>query len=173
MGKHSPNRFGRYREIHETIINQFKANNFIGDETLKFTPSRPSIKLSGEIGCRGNIVIKVDKLIDVIRGSGVNALVQTRWYAYNVFLRNHFNLFRYDNQDDYFLSLGQEHKDIHHKHLYDWEIGEELPDSPIWVGEDSWPTLGEVIQEAEEWYWSNQDKLEYPDSYPDLDLRGL
>ena len=171
MGKHSPNRFGRYREIHETIINQFKANNFIGDETLKFTPSIPSIKLSGEIGCCGNIVISVDKLIDVISGSGVNAVVQTRCYAYNVFIRNRFNLFRYDNQDDYFSSLFAEHKDIHHKHLFDWETGEELSDSPIWVGEDSWPTLGEVIQEAEEWYWSNQDKLEYPDSYPDLDLR--
>ncbi|WP_300503486.1 hypothetical protein [Crocosphaera sp.] len=41
----------------------------------------------------------------------------------------------------------------------------------LWVGEDHWPTLGEVIKEAEDLYWSNQDKLDYPDSYPDLDLR--
>ncbi len=169
MSKHSPNRFGRYLEIHETIINQFKVNNLIGDDTLQFTRSIRSIKLSGEIGCRGNIVIRVDKLIHVISGSGVNALVQTRWYAYNVFVRHRFNLFRYDNQDYDFLRSG--HKDAHHKHIFDWQTGEELPDSPIWVGEDSWPTLGEVIQETEQWYWSNRDQLEYPDSYPDLDLR--
>ena len=169
MGKHSPNHFRRYIEIHETIIEQFKAKDFIGDETLEFIPMGRSHNLIGEIGCRGNIVIKVDKLIDVIRGSGVNALVQTRWYAYNVFVRNRFNLFRYDNQDGDFLRSG--HKDAHHKHIFVWGTREELPDSPIWVGEDSWPTLGEVIQEAEDLYWSNQDKLEYPDSYPDLDLR--
>lgn len=169
MSKHSPNRFGRYLEIHETIINQFKAKDFIGDETLEFNPRGHSIKLTGEIGCLGHIVISVDKLIDLISGSGVNALVQTRWYAYNVFVRNHFNLFRYDNQDDDFLRSG--HKDAHHKHLFVWGTREELPDSPIWVGEDSWPTLGEVIQEAEDWYWSNRYKLEYPDEYPNLDLR--
>ncbi|ACB53126.1 unknown [Crocosphaera subtropica ATCC 51142] len=171
MGKHSPNHFRQYIEIHETIIDQFKVKDFIGDETLEFITMGFSYNLIGEIACRGNIVINVDKLIDVISGSGVNALLQTRWYAYNVFVRNRFNLFRYDNQDDYFLSLGQEHKDEHHKHLFDWETGEELPDSPIWVGEDSWPTLGEVIKETEQWYWSNRDQLEYPDSYPNLDLR--
>ncbi|NHC36888.1 hypothetical protein QH73_0019995 [Scytonema millei VB511283] len=167
--KHQPNRFRSYQEIHSTVISQFKARDFIGAETLYFESIAYGISLAGEIACLGNIVVSVQKFIEILDGSGDNALVQTKWYSYNVFIRGQYNIFRYDNQDDGFLR--PDHQDEHHKHIFDWKTGEELPNSPVWLGEDNWLTLGEVLQEVEDWYWQNREKLAKPDIYPELDLR--
>jgi hypothetical protein len=96
-----------------------------------------------------------------------NPLVQTVWYSYNVSVRNHFNTFRYDNQDDDF-SFRLDHQDAHHKHVFDWQTGNELSDSPIWVGAEKWPLLSQVLEEAEAWYWEHRGYLSQPDNYPDI-----
>lgn len=164
--KHQPSRFGRYQEVHNTVISQFQARSFVGPETLVFDPAAYGILLKGEIGCRGNIVVNVDKFIEILDGSGETAIVQTRWYSYNVFVRGYYNIFRYDNQDADYLRQG--HLDEHHKHHFDWRIGRELHGSPEWIGADKWPTLGNVLEEVEDWYWTHQAELPNPDSYPSV-----
>lgn len=170
LNRHGPNRFKAYREIHETVINQFMDSGFVGFETLEFNPIPKGFLLEGEIACQGEIIITVEKFLEILSGEKDNATVQTVWYAYNASVRNRGTIFRYDNQDDDYLRPG--HLDEHHKHLFDWSTGQELAGSPSWVGSNNWPTLGDVIQELEEWYWEHHSELPNPDNYPELGLRN-
>jgi hypothetical protein len=166
---HGANRFSNYRQIHETVMNKFKSRDFVFTDTLEFADTLYGIRLRGEIACLGKIVITVDKFLDNIEGSGDSALVQTRWYSYNASVSGRHNIHRYDNQDADFLRPG--HEDEHHKHVYDWQTGKEMPGSPYWIGEDNWLNLGEFLQVTQDWYWSHRDTLPYPDEYPDLTRR--
>jgi Family of unknown function (DUF6516) len=144
-------------------MEKFKASRFVGAETLAFSNDLPGvITLEGEIACRGNILVTVEKYLRILGGDGDNAMVQTFQYSYNVSVRNEGNIFRYDNSHD-----RPGHADRHHKHEFD-ENGEKI----IWIGYQSWPTLGQVLQETQEWYWLNCESLELPDTYPTLGLRA-
>jgi hypothetical protein len=103
----------------------------------------------------------------VLEGVELDAYVQTFEYKYNAFIRGHNNILRYDNTHMY-----PGHGDAHHRHKYDWRTGKELSGSPEWVGEHRWPTLGEVLEEIERWYWENRDYMPNPDKYPELGVRG-
>lgn len=180
---HGPNNFGRYVETHDTVLSQFQARDFVSRHTLNFSQYGNSIQLSGEIACLGNIVIQVQKILDVVEPPQVvrynvapllqkparEWTVQTSEYSYNVSLQGHSNLFRYDNTDDFWVK-DSNHPDKHHKHLYDWQTGRQLPDSPVWVGREGWPTLGAVIDEASDWYYEHWGQIPERDSYPTLGL---
>lgn len=169
VNRHGSTRFKSYREIHETVINQFVSRDFVEATTLKFDPYPQGIMLSGEIACMGNIVIAVEKFLDILSGSGDNATVETCWYSYNASIRGYGNIFRYDNQHEDSRRSG--HLDAHHKHEFDWQTGEECPGSPFWIGQEGWLTLGEALQEIQDWYYQNLAQLPNRDSYPDLGFR--
>ncbi|MHC5824826.1 MAG: hypothetical protein ACYT04_55535, partial [Nostoc sp.] len=113
IGVHAPNNFSAYEQIHETVINKFRDSLFINGHTLEFSAWRrfddvlgrlvPQIRLKGEIGCRGKILITVDKFLDILGHSDNNPVIQTVSYAYNASVQGLGNIFRYDNQDDYFV----------------------------------------------------------------------
>jgi hypothetical protein len=159
--KHAPNRLRAYIEIHDSFISQYVDKRFIGFNTLRFIDSPDKVFVRGHLGCSGNIVIAVEKKLVFVDRDHRDDLVQTQWYAYNVFVQNVGNVFRYDNQDKDF-AFRKGHKDPHHKHLFDWRTNKEL--QAVWVGVDGWPTLGEVIEEAHQWYWDNHSalRLGYP-----------
>lgn len=69
------------------------------------------------------------------------------------------NVFRYDN-----CHAHEGHPDSHHKDLFDFATGDRLKSQ--WVGVEGWPTLGEVIEEARDWWLANRDTLACPDRYP-------
>lgn len=143
---------------------------FVGDDTLSFDlrGSGREIVLAGEIACLGRIVVDVFKVLEVLgRGQGADAMVQTLFYSYNVFLQSGNNILRYDN-----LHPRKDHPDDHHKHAYDWESGEQLPGSPAWIGAGKWPTLGEVLREAQAWYYEHREWLEGAEEFPSLGARG-
>ena len=167
---HSPTRFKTYRQTHDSVFNKFIDRGFVSDSTLEFCPYPNAFRLAGEIACLGEILIQVDKFLDILEGCNDDAIVCTRWYAYNVSIKNYGNVFRYDNQDPDYLRDG--HLDEHHKHLFDWRLNVECLDSPKWIGESGWLTLGQVIEEAHDWYWQNQHLLPKPDSYCKLKNRG-
>lgn len=123
--------------------------------------------MSGEIACLGGLVVRVEKYLEVSEGEGDDALVRTVEYKYNAFMRGHNNLLRYDNSHSF-----PGHEDSHHKHEYDWRTGQQFPGFPEWVGEHRWPTLGQVLEELEQWYWKNREDLSEPEAYPELELRG-
>jgi hypothetical protein len=152
-----------------------EAADFVHEDTTDFTSApedeyvTAGILLAGEIGCRGRIVIAVRKFLEIVEPSDGDAVVETRIYRYNVSIRGSGNIFRYDNGHPH--TLYPDHHDPHHKHLFDWQTGEELPDSPVWVGRDRWPHLSGVIDEARDWYLSNRSALPDPDAFPELNLR--
>ena len=162
--KHRPIKFNRYQEIHDSYLDSFLREGFIADHTLIFSGSNfYRFSLKGEIACLGNILITVDKTLEVLQDYRKNALVQTVMYNYNVSVRGYGNVFRYDNSHS---RIG--HPDNHHKHEFDWKLNDQDEGKVIWVGAEKWPTLGEVIEEARDWYWSNQSEL--PEGYPELSL---
>lgn len=171
---HAPNFFRSYFEVHETVLENFKnSRRFIESDTLTLRILPRQYRLFGEISCLGNIVISVEKFIEIVgtsTGNESNPLVKTSKYAYNAFVRGANNIFRYDNLDDDPVFRG--HPDCHHKHIFDWQTGQELKGSPEWIGEGLWPTLGQVIQEASDWYSENLESLSSWDSYGKLGQRS-
>lgn len=147
-------------------MEQFRKIGFVGDDTLEFSFSPSTIGIAGEIACRGGIVVRVDKWLDVAEEDD-DPLVQTFSYCYNAFVRGYGNILRHDNVHTH---IG--HTDEHHRHSFDWETSEELSDSPQWCGEEGWPTLGEFIETVERWYWTNRLALPQPDGIPVLGTRA-
>ncbi|HET6879134.1 MAG TPA: DUF6516 family protein [Pirellulales bacterium] len=161
--KHGASRFSRYLEIHETVLGQYRDQYFVGGDAIKFERfgSRHYL-MQGEIACRGNIVVAVDKILEVCDREP-DPLVQTVRYSYNVYAKGKWNIFRYDNQHPDWRYPG--HHDEHHRHAFDWDTGDELPDSPEWIGADRWPTLGEVIEEVRRWHADNYHRLPDPEQF--------
>jgi hypothetical protein len=143
-----------------------RASGFVDGDTLVIEVGPHTITMEGEIACLGGIVINVLKTLEVLRGEGQDAMVQTVTYSYNVSIRRQFNIFRYDN-----LHPTKGHPDPHHKNLYDWQTGEQLPESPKWVGIEQWPSLTDVILEAQQWHGDHYDKLDAPEEFPELGVR--
>lgn len=149
-------------------MDQMRSRGFVGADNLELK-SLPAdiLTIVGEIACLGQIVVKVEKYLHILEGYGEGALVRTFEYKYNAFVRSRNNILRYDNAHRH-----PGHGDAHHKHLFNWRTGRELPGFPQWVGESGWPTLGEVLSEVEQWYYTHREELPNPDAYPELDTRG-
>lgn len=143
--------------------------NFVDRDTTSLIDLKQRLFFAGEIGCKGHIVIEVTKELEYLDPPGVtDPLVQTRWYSYNVSVQGVGNVFRYDNQH-----VHPGHGDAHHKHLFDWRSNNELPESPIWIGAENWPVLGQVIEEARQWHAEHYADLPDPEGYPAHLREGL
>jgi len=168
--RHGPNRLSSYIQVHETVMDRFKSRDFVFTDSLEFRPVPGAFRLSGEISCLGEITLWVDKTLVGLERVENDVVVQTSLYSYNATVRGYGNIFRSDNLDGDFLRPG--HMDAHHKHVFDWRSGLEQIGSPYWVGCDDWPTLGDALQELQNWYWQHRQQLPSPDSYPALGLRS-
>lgn len=174
---HGPNLILRYLEIQDSVLGRYISDGtFVGEENIKVdshsSQNRRGFLLEGEVGCLGEIVIEVQKFLE-ITGEGqtsTNPCIETRWYKYHVFIRNWRSVFRYDNEDPDYMRKG--HQDEHHKHVYDLETGDEISGSPKWIGAADWPLFHEVIEEAKDWYWANYELLPNPETFPKLGVRG-
>jgi hypothetical protein len=142
---------------------------FVGGSALEVRKFREHFLMEGEIGCLGEIVIGVQKVIEIVGWVNNEPMVQTSMYAYNVSVRGMHTIFRYDTQHPDRLYAG--HADPHHKHDFNWKTGDPLPESPIWTGALMWPTLGDVIWEARDWHAEHFSELIHPDAYAS-DLRN-
>lgn len=166
--KHSPAKFSTYYSTHENRMDQFRSGGFVGEDTLAFDFGAANVlTIKGEISCRGDIVVRVEKNLIVIDDGTADPLVQTVDYAYNASVRGENSFLRYNN-----LHRLPGHKDPHHKNSFDWKTEKHLPGSPAWVGVEGWPTLSEFIEEVEGWYWKHRGELPNPESYGALDIRG-
>ena len=141
----------------------FRDRGFVGEESLTLVSSAEEIRMVGEIACLGDIAISVDKVLAILGGEGESALVHTVEYAYNACVRGHGNLLRHDNAEHY------ANPDWHHRHEFNWRTGEQT--ALVWVGEEGWPTLGDFIDEIEDWYRTHAAELPNPDAFPQLGLR--
>ncbi|MEL7352759.1 MAG: hypothetical protein ABG776_12530 [Cyanobacteria bacterium J06555_13] len=149
------------------MLDQLRSDKFVGPDSIEIEPGSGELVMRGEIGCKGGILIDVEKTLAIISGWGDEALVETVRYKYNVSLRGLSNILRYDNQDEDF-SFRKNHADRHHKHVFDWRTG--IQQRVEWVGADNWPKLNQVIEEMREWYGEHMHELK-AQGYPALGLR--
>ena len=128
---------------------------FVEDDGLAFEAIECTgcIALRGEIRCQGGIVISVEKrlAVDANDETDRTALVQTVEYSCNVRLQGVGNVVRYD-------SAHPDHNADHHVHRYDI-FRADREGTTTMHGEAEWPTLGEVIAEARDWYWEHHDEV--------------
>lgn len=146
----------------------FRQNAFVSKDSLTFDDEGEGVlTLAGEISCLGNIVIRVEKHLEIMEEDSPDPLVRTFDYAYNASVRGADTFVRYDN-----LHMQKGHRDPHHKHDIDWRNGSEFPYSPQWVGAFGWPTLSDFIEEVMGWYYRHMTELPDPDTYAEIDIRG-
>lgn len=161
--KHGPNRFDNYQSVHETRMQHLIDSGFVLVDTTEFLPNRGAILLVGAIHCLGGIYIDVIKTLAILDEDGPDATVQTESYSYNVTLKGVGNIFRYDSPH---VAPGEkdfiQHHNYHHKHVYDVLNGDKHGHTVLIEREDDIPTLGEVIEEAAEWYYNHLESLSKP-----------
>ena len=146
----------------------FASSGFVREHTLEFVPQGSAVLgIVGEVSCRGDMMVRVEKYLDVLENDSPDPLVQTFSYSYNASVRGASNVLRYDNWHAH-----EGHPDEHHGHRMNWETGDELTGSPFWVGVTGWPTLSQFFEELERWYWEHREELPNPDGYGALGLRG-
>lgn len=159
--RHAPARVRPYFDTHDGCMEAFRKRGFVSQDSLVTEWLSGYMRMRGEIACLGEIVISVEKLMQVMQGTAgsPDATIQTVYYAYNASVRGGRNIARVDNADHH------NHPDRHHRHDFDPQTGAE---KLSWIGEDAWPTLGEFIDEIERWYWEHRGELQNADFYPVL-----
>ena len=151
--KHGPNRLSSYVEIHDTVMMHLHRAGFVLSNDLVFTPLRDSILLEGQVECLGGLLVDVRKILSILEGLGAESIVRTANYSYNVSLRGLGNVFRYD-------SPHATHNRFHHVHRYDI-LNDDRDGSVVIIPDpNDVPTLGEVVDEAVNWYFLHADQIE-------------
>lgn len=143
--RHEWNSWDQYWAIHDRFIQDYH-DYFILEDTLAPEITTDLVRWDGILYCVDGIEIAVSKIQDVRRRVG-RPQVRTRRYAYHVQRRvgdRVLPLFRYDN----FRHFGSAGAHPHHVHRFN-ENGDEVEVRPL---TDDWPTLGDVITEAYE-FW--------------------
>jgi len=80
--------------------------------------------------------------------------------AYSAVLEGHGNIFRYDSPDLVQTELTPGHHKYHHRHRFDvFGTGQEIRPAEE-VEERDVPSLRQVVEEAETWYWQHREQLE-------------
>jgi len=159
IGKHAPKRLDRYLEIHSTVMGHRIDEGFVVEDGLALERVPRGYLMTGRIRCVGGLCVDVRKLLRVIAGDGSTAMVQTVEYTYHVVLEGHGNVLRYCSPHD--DEAHPEHKPFHHKHVYDVFAGDVVGTAATIAG-DSWPTLGEVLEEMRVWHADHTAEIEAP-----------
>lgn len=144
-GRHAANSWDSYLSAHHGWLADF-ADHFVERDTLEIKTTETIVLWSGVLYCRDGIEIQVEKRQRTWMRSG-RRWVETIGYSYHVMTKREGRvrgLFRYDNAHPH-----PDHADAHHRHEYD-DDGNDA--SVTWVGEAGWPTLGDVVEEAYEWW---------------------
>jgi hypothetical protein len=129
-------------------MRRFVDEGFVVDDGLAFEPLPGGFLLSGEVECLGHIVLEVTKVLTIVGGTTRDPVVQTTSYTYNARIRGVGNILRY-------CSAHADHNSDHHVHRYDVVRGDRRGTTTL-HGAPGWPTLGDVMAEIRDWYFSNQ-----------------
>ena len=148
--KHGWNDWNQYFSIPQRCIENY-LNHFVLDDQLTATPTKTQVQWKGTLYCRDGIEIVVRKL-QLLESRHGRPHVRTIDYSYHVVRRTGgrtINLFRYDNVHPH-----PGHPTPHHYHAYTAEGNAVQPATH--VGEEGWPTLSEVIEQAHQLWMSGQ-----------------
>jgi len=143
--KHDWNGLESYLATHERHLRNWE--HFITSDTLVLGPNDENgLVIEGRLECQDGLFIDVKKMLELNEHNQVRTIA----YKYHAGILGEppRPLFRYDNAHVY---VREGHVDAHHRHRYDHATWQEI-DHPEWVGQERWPTLGEVIAELHEWW---------------------
>ncbi|MEM7771398.1 MAG: DUF6516 family protein [Cyanobacteria bacterium P01_A01_bin.37] len=156
MGKHSPTRRTTYFTTHARYLEQLTASGIVtGDNLTTQNIGYGCLQMLGRLRIRNRLILTVNKILKPIEQENVIS-VQSIRYAYNLSFEEGGNIFRYDNAHPH-THLG--HTTAFHIHRYDLLTKKEIIGSPFEISDlENWPTLGEVIQEADNLYWQIIEK---------------
>jgi Family of unknown function (DUF6516) len=143
--RHAASSWDSYLSAYHGRLADF-TDHFVERDTLEIRTTATTVLWSGVLYCREGIEIQVEKRQRTWMRSG-RRWVETIEYSYHVMTRAEDGvrgLFRYDNAHTH-----PGHEDAHHRHDFG---GDGQNDAVRWVGEAGWPTLGDVIEEAYEWW---------------------
>ena len=150
MPKHGWHEISGYFQVHDTVISKCQASGFVETDGLKVEDYGDGfIVMSGSLGC-GCLRLEVTKSLEVREERGAK-FVRTVAYSYNVSLSQTGCVLRY-------CSPHADHNQHHHKHTFDVLAGDRQG-SVSSVPDGEWPTIGEVLAEAEAWQNDNYDAL--------------
>lgn len=121
-------------------------------DTISVKRAPHGLIIEGTITCLGGIYIEVDKTVRTFEDDGETMAVRDE-YTYNVVLQGQGNIFRYDGPHPV-------HHQFHHVHRYDVLDGDREGAIERIEEEDDTPTLGQVVDEAEQWYYDHLSELD-------------
>jgi hypothetical protein len=157
-GPHGWNSLDNYLHVHSRRMQDFQDEEFVVDDSLTLQILRADrLAIVGRIRCRGGLFIDVDKspAVRVVRNRRQVRIVRYTYYA-GIEGSAARGIFRYDNAHTYFK---EGHPDAHRKHRFDHSTWTEIA-PPVWIGEDRWPHLSDVIEELREWWESTGRHLD-------------
>lgn len=144
---HDWNRIERYLTIHHRHLDD-RRGGFIVDEedNLAYDAVGDGLKIIGRIHCAHGLFVDVNKTLAI----NEDRKVRTIQYSYHagVIGPEDRSIFRYDNAHIYHR---EGHPDAHHCHRFNPRTWQEI-EPEEWVGHDRWPTLGDVLDELEDWW---------------------
>jgi len=158
--RHGPNRLNSYLNIHVATMGQLIYTGAVEVDEIDLPNGA-----DGELFISGRAILRDRKLrVDVLKALEItdasnprDPLVQTISYSYDVVLQGRSNVFRYcsPHGEDHEI----EHHRHHHRHQFD-PFGPSPDEYTVAIDyAGDWPTLGQVIQEADTWYWENVHRL--------------
>jgi hypothetical protein len=149
--RHGPHRFDHYEKVHDSNMQMLAAEGFVLDDDLRFQPlGDQQIALTGVVRCQGQILVEVEKILEVQSGRGHTAFVQTTAYRYHAQVLGVGNILRYENSD---------HNQFDHVHRYDPIRGDRKGTFQRIEDKNAVPTLGDVLRELRDWYEANAESL--------------
>ena len=130
-----------YKTVHAEHLHRLTDTGQVLRDRLSFREARAgkelrSVNIRGRIECASNVLVMVDKWLDVRRGRRGNYEVRGTSYSYHAWIRGRGTLVRYDTAHG-FQGL--------HRHLIDPETHVETRDE---IALDDLPTLADFILEA-------------------------
>ena len=130
-----------YKQIHDTRLanhhfvdhsklDSLKFELFLGLDGLLY------VSLSGEIHCKDNIVLYVDKVMETRWVGKGRIQVRGLIYCYNAKITGKCNILRYDNEHEF---------GDYHKHTFDIATGKQV--ARISLSRRDFPTLSDILDE--------------------------
>ena len=144
--------------MHKGVIRRFVQEDFIVSDGVVFDPPKGGyVSVHGQIQCLSGLNIDVEEKLKVVSRERGNVRVVREGYKYNVSVSGRGNRFRHDGGHP-------DHSQRPHEHRFD-SRGQQTSRLEIDEG-SALPTLGDVIDETRELYWSPEFAKEN-DQLPD------
>jgi len=139
--KHGWNTIDHYQEIHYACLERHPFVDHERQGTTDFHYYDTNFGLvggiSGEIYCRKNVVVQVEKYAETRELRGGRLQIRSRWYRYNAHVAGKHVVLRYDNWHD---------PDGYHCHVFDIETGDGI--AARHMSREEFPTLAEFLSEV-------------------------